>query len=258
MEKISLKHFVITRFLAFDFQNKHLIKNKEYIEFCFKKLKTNFIATLNNQINKNFEIIILTSKEFFDLVSQRLPKCENKINIILFDKNYKELTTFLEQYKCYDYIITTNLDYDDFLLNTAIERIQKACHINTTFKLFGFSNGVTMDEEFNCYKFIRSWNGKLGLMTQGLSLICNSNNLHNLYELGKLGDHTLYKIIIEKNYKIFNLEKLDTDFFDFDENECYFIWYRHKFSGTTVTRKIIHVSNEQVKIKFENYGIKEL
>lgn len=258
MEKFSLKHFVITRFLAFDFQNTHLIENKEYIEFCFEKLQTNFIATLNNQTNKNFEIIILTSKMFFDLVKQRLPKSNNKITVILFDENYKELNDFLKQYKCYNHIITTNLDYDDFLLNTAIERIQKACCENTTFKLFGFQNGVTMDDKFNCYRFIRTWNGKLGLMSQGLSLICKSDNLYNLYDLGKLGDHTLYKIVIEKNKKHFNLEKLDDDFFDFDKKDCYFIWYRHSFSGTTVTRKIIHTSNEKVQIKFENYGIKEL
>lgn len=250
---MRIRHIVSTRFFG-----SHVTDMNE-----ISTLLNSFISTLKNSSNKNFECVILTNESDISILKNiKFP----------IDVSITTTKNLIEDIKSnilnYDYIIHTNCDYDDFFHKNNISIIQKSINFNTTFKIHGFTNGVTLVRgEKTAYIFKKDYLGIDGFFSCCSSIIYSTKlNFTNefpylIHDVAKKygGNHPKWKHIIEAEYKNWGLLELDNDFFDsFDDGIPRWIWIRQPSSITT--KKIIeenknmHLSEIQVILNFKDYG----
>ena len=112
---MKIKHFIITRFFSQNFEktNEELFSEK-FLSNGFKLVKKNFIKTLENQTNKNFEVIIMIHNDIDIDKIKPLYDIESSFKISIIRK--KDIDKYISEfYDTFDFIITTRLDYDDFV-----------------------------------------------------------------------------------------------------------------------------------------------
>ena len=137
----------------------------------------------------------------------------------------------------------------------------------TTFKMFGFINGVTLiDGETETHLFTPPYLGTTGFFSCCTSIIYSTKDNFTddfpfiVYEVAKKhkGKHSNWKHIIEEEYKNWGLNKLDNDFFDYDKDDklIRFIWIRQPQSYTTIKlteqHKTLHLSDEIISLDLKN------
>ena len=103
------------------------------------------LKSLENQSNKNFEIIMMIHNEI-DLNHksiQQLYKIKSDIKINVLRKN--EINSFIENnFINIKYLITTRIDHDDLIYNGAVEEIQSKCNENIPLFYNGYDRLITM------------------------------------------------------------------------------------------------------------------
>lgn len=262
MGKYKIKHIVSTRFLLLDMFNNGQIFDFEYQKNATNVLLNHFIKTIQNTEDKDFECVILThenNKEYVESINfpieVKVFTCDGLIEYIKSSIPY------------YDYIIHTSSDYDDFFHKDNIGLIKKSIKENTEFKMYGFVNGATMVDNEKIPHFFRlPYFGKDGFFTCCTSIIYNTKiNFSNefpylIHDVAKKYNwrHSNWKHIIEKEYKNWGLEKLDNDFFDYDDDGVTrFIWIRQPLSFTTIKEGYIHYSEKILNLDLSEFGIKQ-
>lgn len=189
---MNIKHFIIIRFYCYDMTSRDVIFNYDFLKrqlevFCEFTLKS-----LQNQTNKNFEILLLIHNE--------LP-LENKIYENLNELKYQNVNFIylkdLNQYiydnsKLFDYVITTRLDNDDLIYNNAVNDIQNIVLTGNYDLIYcGLKCGLTMinkDIE-NIYEFIPNYNS-LGTISIFQTLAYNRKCIEHINNIYQLGQHT--------------------------------------------------------------------
>lgn len=258
----KIKHFIITRFLCnnFNHTNEELFSD-EWLNNGYKLLTNHFIPTLENQTNKNFEMIFLIHNEIPIEKVQMLNTIETtiKFHILRLD----ELENFLNQLKAtIDILITSRLDYDDNIHKCVVDDIQKYA-INNPKKItiYGLNKGATIvDGETNAYlKKIKEYEiGNSGYWSAMETLILPNVMSNKLFSIYSLGNHTKVIKTLKEKYKEMGIYTLNDDYYHKDtSNDIKYLWVRHKQSQSVIVQNIWHTTDIKVDVNlFDNFGYK--
>lgn len=261
MEK-KIKHFIITRFLNQNFFNcsDESLFDDNKLKYLFNMLSTHFIPTLENQINKNFEIIILIHNNIeIYKINKYFDTLTTKLNIKILRTN--ELTNYVySYYDKFDKIITSRIDCDDLIHKNSIEILQNYGKLVNKFSLVGFSDGATLiHNEKDVYYMpkLQYAINKEGFIAILESLIIDTNFIKIPTSIFNLGNHTEIIKRLKNNPSILGLEKIDFEYFKYfdsnlNDNYINYIYIKHPQSDSALRGvKIKHYSN----IKIENINL---
>ena len=248
----KIKHYIIIRF-HYKSSDEKLINNG--IE-----LFNNFtLKSLENQSNKNFEIILLIHNEINLNHSsiKKLLKIKTNLNIKLI--RLKELQSYIDiNSKNIDFLITTRIDNDDLIYKDAVKEIQNKCNKNIPLYYNGYDKLITMigNDIENCYKFYPNYHG-IGSMSIFQSLIVNKNKINKLYNIYDLGYHNKGKFKFIDIYKENNLEFKEI-YFNINHMEDSSIYVKHEFNlSLKLGKKIINWHKTNIKIKKDKKWFRE-
>jgi len=216
----------------------------------FKKFT---LKSLENQTNKNFEIILKIHNEISEnskaILELKSIKSSIKINILrknetdnFIDNNAKEI----------DFLITTRIDHDDLIYYNAVNDVQKKCNYNIPLYYNGYIKGITMinNDYKNCFKFYPTYGNYRGTHSAFQSLVVNkkkvSKNL-NIYSLGPHSDQ------IDRFKSLFNGFEFDKSFFNVNKDEDTYIYVKHDFNHSTFKNPKLREKWHRTNIKV-NYN----
>ena len=248
----EIKHFILIRFYCLEM----MPKNKLFDENLLNKgidIFTKFtLKSLENQSNKNFEIIIIIHNE----INSNHPSIKKllKLKTILKLKilKLKELQSYINNNsKNINYLITTRIDHDDLIYKDAVEEIQNKCNKNIPLYYNGYNKLITMigNDIKNCYKFYPNYKG-LGSISIFQSLIVNKIKINKLYNIYDLGNHANQKMKFIDIYKKNNLEYKEI-FFNINHIEDCCIYIKHKFNHSTWQKKKLDKNWHRTKKKIK-------
>lgn len=166
----TIKHFILSRF--FTFQRGNFPYNIFDVNFLQTQLPItrNILSSLENQTNKNFEIVFLLHPKYFNdskykfifstlQDSTALPlrfvkyrgdtafdyDRENKCYKFIADRQEKQNPEWLDILKAarndYDFVITTTMDFDDFIFKDAVADAQSKVDECENILAYGYISG---------------------------------------------------------------------------------------------------------------------
>ena len=161
MADATIKHFVFIRFFPFeDPKYPHDIYD---VVFLSKQLilAKNVLGSLENQTNKNFEIVFLANEKFFDnpkyefVFSTLKDAVTLPIKFIRIPQTKKggESTSFLlydasempslvkDALNKYDFVIQSRIDFDDFIFKDAVADTQSKIDECENILVYGYCKG---------------------------------------------------------------------------------------------------------------------
>ena len=230
-----LKHFIVIRF--FPYKDDDFAQDIFDLDFLSRQVllaKNNCIKSLENQSNKNFEIVFLANEKYFtdkkfDFIFTELKNStELPISFIkTTDKNFakKELKAFIKA-ACneYDYVIHSRTDLDDFIYKDAVADTQnkvKECDIVLSYgycKGYVYFNGVM-------YPYFPPYNGGYKAVLQ--SMILKSSLANEISFIGPYSfDHTKIKAKME-NFLAAKGITFSENMFQRNTSTSAYIWFRH-------------------------------
>ena len=252
-KKSKIKHFIIIRFYCFELMPKNKLFDKNLLDKGIEVFNNYTLKSLENQSNKNFEIIIIIHNEI-NLNHPSIKKLiEIKTNLNLKILKLKDLQSYISiNSKNIDYLITTRIDHDDLIYKGAVEEIQNKCNKNIPLYYNGYDKLITMigNDIENCYKFYPNYYG-LGSMSIFQSLIVNKIKINKSYNIYDLGNHANNKMKFINLYKENNLEYKER-YFNINHMEDSCIYIKHKFNHSAWSDKNIDKNWHRTKIKIKN------
>lgn len=244
----KIKHFIFMRF--FPKQDPKYPHDVLDVDFLWKQLilAKNALGSLENQTNKNFELVFLANPKFFDD-----PKYEFVFSILRASTTLP--LTFIKMgdiprlvkdaYEKYDYVIQSRMDFDDFIYKDAVADTQSKVDECKSIMTYGYCRGYEYTFK-ELYRFFHpygkiGWHGVLG------SLILESSFAKKMPFIGIYGfasNHGRIKLIIKEF-----LEKKKVEFSEsmFQQNVTTnaLIYFRHDSSHQFLTK---NAGNPQLKI----------
>ena len=240
----TIKHFVITRF--FTSQDPKYPYDIFDVEFLSKQLiiAKNALNSLENQTNKNFELVFLVNEKFFldskyDFIfttlrtSTTLPLRFINVNPIgartlalMKNKGLQDL--FNAAYDKYDFVIQSCMDFDDFVYKDAIEDTQKQVAECNRILSYRYCMGyMYYDEELYHVRWSFGGIGHLAIIE---SLILESSFAKKIPFIGIYSfPHSKFKVgmkeFLEKNHIEFT-----EDMFKQNMHTNAYIYFRSQFS----------------------------
>lgn len=226
----TIKHFIFSRF--FPSQYSDYLYNVLAPSFLKKQLPLtkNMLRSLENQTNKNFELIFLMNPNYFDN-----PKYEFIFSTLQdltslplkFIKRTDIPSLVRGVYKNYDFVIQSQTDFDDFIFKDAVADTQSKVNECDSILSYGYCKGYVYSAG-ELYPISRDYGG-MGQIGDLQSLILKSDFAINLPFIGILVNHTKIKTIM-KDF----LEKNGFDFEErmFQQNKTinFYIYFIHEFS----------------------------
>ena len=232
----TIKHFVIVRF----FERKvtgyiHDIFDVNFVSERVLLAKNNLLKSLENQTNKNFEIIFLVNDKYLSDEKYKLifNELQDEITISLrFMKSTEVPELIKDACNNYDFVIQSKIDYDDFVYKNAVAETQSKITECDSVLAYGYCKGyVYFNREL--YPFY-DLNERFGM---GHSAVFQSLVLRSEFA-SKLPYISLYGFIhnrIKVQLKAF-LEKNGVNFFEnmFQQNtsDNALIFFRHDATET--------------------------
>ena len=237
----TFKHFVIVRFFPYqDATFTQDIFNMDFISQQILLAKNNCLKSLENQSNKNFEIVFLANEKYFankkfDVIFNELKdatslpvkfiKCTNRY----FEKS--ELPALINAaYDEYDFVIQSRIDLDDFIYKDAVTDTQNKIEDCDSILVYGYCRGYSYFKE-KIYPYHKDWHrrGHPGILQ---SLIVKSSVAKNLpfvsiYSFKHTNVKREMKEFLNANGLVFS-ENM------FRQNTAIdaYIYFRHDFSYT--------------------------
>ncbi len=240
MDDCKIKHFVIIRFFPKQFPDyPHDVFD---VDFLSKQLilAKNAMASLNNQTNKNFEVVFVANEKFFSdekyefifstlKASTKLPiefvKAVDTSNMYAKSGLKDLLKAAFDEY---DYVIQTRMDFDDFVYKDAVADTQDKVSDCENVLAYGYCNGYKYVNG-ELYRYHSTFN-EIGCKSAFMSLILKSSFAKTLPFLSVYSfRHDEFKTYLQKF-----LEKHGVKFSDkmFRQNTstAAFLYYRHNLS----------------------------
>ena len=230
---IRFRHFIFTRFLCESFgQTDEQLLSEDRIRYHMCVLKSNFIKTLENQTNQDFEVVIVVHDDLDSKYVEQLENIDTSLDIYVIKR--KDIDDFIRTIDTreYDYVILSRQDDDDFLKKNVVQDTQDAIQLCTNGVLcYGYTNGyigfswidkvVNMNVRYKC--------GHFSCM-QSFIFDCHRAPILQSTLFARLTDvEDILRNICEQN----NIEfSLDTNI-KVGPNGMY-IWYRHSDTGTKI------------------------
>lgn len=250
---MNIKHYIIIRFYCVDMYNIGLEKlfNNENLLNAAKTFEKYTLKSLENQTNKNFEIILMIhneiSQEHISISYLSNIKSDIKMHLVRF----KDINGFIKDNLSNEkYLITTRIDHDDLIYNMAVEEIQAKCTDDIDCYYNGYDKVITMinSDYKNACKFYPDYKGN-GSISIFQSLIINRDKINETITIYDLGSHTSQK---EKFKEIFGVNNLmyNEKYFNVSHLEDSGIYIKHDFNISVLKnpgfKKKWHRSNIQI------------
>lgn len=238
---MNIKHYIVIRFYCVDMMEKEKLFDNELLNNGVDVFEKYTLKSLENQSNKNFEIILLIHNEIDDSVYpiQRLKSIQSdiKINVIRFSEYKDFISANLDSY---DFLITTRMDHDDLIHNNAVKDIQSKCNLSIPLYFEGFDKLITMvnnDYENSC-KFYPNYNGN-GAINIFQSVILNLKFSHELrYNILSLS-HTNGKEKFIGWYVELGCE-FNNSYFCINHLEDSSVYVKHEFNHSTYQHELLN------------------
>lgn len=235
----KIKHYIIIRFYN---ENFNVIPLERMLDFDFLNaaanlLKNNCLVSLENQTNKNFEVIIIINDLIKD--DHKIYSVLNNLNcsfpIHIMKKN--DMNLLINNINDYDYVITTRIDHDDFAKNTAVEEIQNLVknEIKYPYLIYGYQNGIAIigDDITTTREYLPKYQGPMSVM---ISLVINRKLTSDVFSIYKLGDHSRLHNSIKKLYKEKNLEYTD-DVYCINKEHLSYLYVKTGYNASMSVKK---------------------
>ncbi|MBR4903244.1 MAG: hypothetical protein IKZ53_01075 [Selenomonadaceae bacterium] len=247
MSDKTIKHFIISRF--FNFQRKGYPHNVLDVDFLSKQLPLakNMLKSLENQTNKNFELVFFVNDKFVDDTKYEFIFSTLRDSTTLplkFVKWADILRLVKEAYDNYDFVIQSRIDFDDFIFKDAIADTQSKVDDCENILSYGYCDGY----EYICgelYIYDIKWGG-IGHHSILQSLIIKSSfgkNLPFVYPYNF--DHTKAKLNL-KEFLEKNSMKFSDNMFQQNLSSKAYIYFRHEFSQQLlVTNSTLKLPNKK-------------
>lgn len=240
----AIKHFVIVRFFPYQGSRfPHDVLDVDFLATQLPLAKNNGLRSLENQTNKNFELVFLMNDKYFlDKKYEFIfTKLKESVTVpFIFVKDSEIPSLFEEAYSKYDFVIQTRMDFDDFVFKEAVDDTQNKINDCNHILSYGYCKGYTYvyGELFSSHGYVEG-SGHLGIFS---SLILKSSFAK------KIPDIFIYKFphaLVHYKLKEF-LESNGVEFSEnmFQQNHSIdaFIYYRHEFSQQLL------VTNTELKL----------
>ena len=230
MSDKTIKHFINVQF--FHWQNPKYPYNIFDVDFLLSQipLAQNIFRSLENQTNRNFEMIFRTHPDIFSDVKYKpvfaaLEKSTSLPIKFVSKHNYQHIKEALNNY---NYVITSRMDFDDFVYKDAVAYIQDKTKDCEDILVHGYCKGY----EYICgelYSHKNLWGG-IGHLAIMQSLIVNSSFAKTIPFISiNSFTHEKFKTLMKEF-----LEKKGVEFREnmFEQNTSTdaYIYYRHNFS----------------------------
>ena len=227
----KIKHFVLIRFFTFfDPKYPHDIYDVDFLSQQIV-LARNALSSLENQTNKNFELVFMVNDKFFsdpkyEFVFSSL-RASTSLPLTFIKRGDIELLV-KDISDEYDYIITSRMDFDDFIYKDAIAVAQSKINECDTILAHGYCRGYIY-RHGELYKFFHMCKGT-GFVAVLMSLIIKSSFAKNLPFVSIYSfRHGRFKTKMERFLKK-NHVKFSENMFQADLSTRAFIYFRHEAS----------------------------
>ena len=242
-----VKHFIFVRF----FPNKdprypHDIFD---VDFLSKQLllAKNCLGSLENQTNKNFELVFLAHKNFFEDKKYKFIFSTLQNSTILplnfIQRNYMSHLVKAAFNKKYDFVIQSRMDLDDFVYKGAVEDTQSKVDECTAILSYGYCKGYAyISGEVYPHFHLRKGLGHIAILQ---SMIFKSSVTKNLPFIGPYSmDHVKVKPVL-KSFLTRHKIDFSEDMFQQNTSTNAYIYFRHEFSHYNL---VINAGNPEFKL----------
>ena len=238
VEDKKIKHFILMRFFSFDDPNyPHDIYDPDFLSKQLVLAKNNAIPSLENQTNKNFNLAFIVNTKFFDNPKYEFVFSTLKESTTLpltFIKDNERPRLIEESLNDYDFVITSRMDFDDFIYKDAIEDTHSKVNECENILAYGYCRGYT----YVCgelYGFIHPYK-RIGYHSVLGSVILKSSFAKNMPFIDAFGfNHGLaknaIKSFVEKNGIMFS-----ENMFQQNTSTKAIIYFRHEFAHWQLTK----------------------
>ena len=164
MADAKIKHFVIVRF----FEHKvaayiHDIFDVDFVAERVLLAKNNLLSSLENQTNKDFEVIFLVNDKYLsdEKYGFIFTELQNGISFPLrFMKSDTLRRLIHDTYDEYDFVIQSKIDYDDFVYKNAVADTQSKVNECNNILAYGYNKGyVYFNGELYPFYDLYQYNG---------------------------------------------------------------------------------------------------
>lgn len=229
--KKTIKHFVFSRF--FNFEDPKYPHDIYDVVFLTKQLllAQNMLKSLENQTNKNFDLVFIVNPKFFDN-----PKYEFIFQALQYATTLplkfikvNELPSLVKDaYEKYDFVIQSRMDFDDFIFKDAIADTQNKVNECENMLIYGYCRGYTFIYN-ELYPDYRLCDG-IGHYAILQSLILNSSFAKRIPFINPFSfDHAKIKRMAKTFFEKHGIEFSESMFQQNTSANAY-IYFRHEFS----------------------------
>ena len=246
VEDKKIKHFILMRFFSFnDPKYPHDIYDPEFLSKQLVLAKNNALPSLENQTNKNFDLVFIVNAKFFDNPKYEFVFSTLKDSTTLpltFIKNSEQPRLVKEAFNDYDFVIQSRMDFDDFIFKDAIADTQSKVDECDKVLSYGYCRGYIYAYNELYYQY-NAWEGA-GHHSILQSLILKSSFAKDLPFIGSYGyNHGKVKAVVKEF-----LEKNGITFSEnmFQQNTSMraYIYFRHEFAHWQLTQ----AGTSQIKV----------
>lgn len=241
MSEPTVKHFIIMRF--FPNQDIGYLYNVLHKGFLKKQLDlavNNSLRSLENQTNKNFEVVFLMHPRFFVDKSYEFlfTTLRDAITVpVHFPKKDEYPPLVKDASNKYDFVILSRMDFDDFLHKDAVADTQNKVNECENVLVYGYCNGYAyLNEIKEVFLYFRPFNGigHNGLLQSCIWKTSFAKSQNLLCISPYFSAHTKIKLKLKEF-----LEKNGIQFSEsmFQQNTTMkaYIYFRHEFSHWLLT-----------------------
>lgn len=250
MSDKTIKHFVFSRF--FPRQDPKYPYDVLDVDFLSKQLiiANNMLRSLENQTNKNFDLVFIANPMFFDnpkyeFIFSTLQASTALPLTFTTRENIPRLVK--EAYKKYDFVIQSRMDFDDFIYKDAVEDTQCKIEECKNILVYGYCNGYTYVYN-ELYLDYRPCNG-IGHYAILQSMILNSSFAKKIPFISSYSfDHAKIKNKLKDFFEKNNIA-FSENMFQQNMSANAYIYFRHEFSHyNLINRSKMKTPPEQQKI----------
>lgn len=260
----TIKHFVFSRFFPRqDPKYPHDVFDVNFLSTQLPLAK-NILGSLENQTNKNFELIFFMNSKFFDEPKYEFIFSTLKDSTTLPIKFIKEseIRGLVEsEYNEYDFVIQSRMDFDDFIFQDAVEDTQGKVEECENILAYGYCKGYEyIYGELYPFDTWGKW-GKEGHISILQSLILKSSFAQKIPYVGAYSfDHTKIKLKLKEFLEKNGLEFSERMFQQNTFTNAY-VYFRHECSHLSLTfhsGNLTHHISKKILPIFKNITKKQL
>ena len=222
----TIKHFVFSRFFPTQVPDyPHDVLDTDFLSAQIHLAKKNLLSSLENQTNKNFEVVFYANGAYFADPKYEFIFSTLKDSTTLplkFIKGSEMSDLIMPAYNDYDFVIQSRIDFDDFIRKDIVEDTQSKVNECDKILGYGYCKGYTYFNK-ELYPFYATYKGR-GHFSAFQSLILKSEFAKKRPFTGVYVNHVVFKGLIERSV---NKNEFVESMFQQNTSTNAFIYFRH-------------------------------